>query len=98
MRFRFRGYDRDTGKLICGHIHAPRITHVGDLAYCNTGDWVENCSALLEHETGDFELIRHDGTVIDRLAAHRSTARGVAAPGPASLSQPAQLEPEILIA
>lgn len=55
--------------IICGHIHAPRIVEVGDLAYCNTGDWVENCSALVEYGDGGFELIRRDGYVIDRLAA-----------------------------
>lgn len=55
--------------IICGHIHAPRIVDVDGLAYCNTGDWVENCSALVEYHDGGFELIRHDGTVIDRLSA-----------------------------
>ncbi len=55
--------------IICGHIHAPRIMDINGLSYCNTGDWVENCSALVEYEDGGFELIRRDGRVIDSLPA-----------------------------
>jgi UDP-2,3-diacylglucosamine pyrophosphatase LpxH len=55
--------------IICGHIHAPRILEVDDLTYCNTGDWVENCSALLEYDDGSMELVRRDGTLIDRSPA-----------------------------
>jgi len=43
--------------VICGHIHVPRIDRFGDVTYCNTGDWVEHCSALIEHETGQLELV-----------------------------------------
>jgi UDP-2,3-diacylglucosamine pyrophosphatase LpxH len=84
--------------IICGHIHAPRIAHIENLAYCNTGDWVENCSALVEYVNGDFELIRHDGTVIGRLPTPRVPARGVAAAETAPVPQPGQLEPGFLIA
>lgn len=62
----------DCDGIICGHIHVPRITEVEGLTYCNTGDWVENCSALVEYEDGDFSLIRRDGTVIDQLPARPS--------------------------
>jgi UDP-2,3-diacylglucosamine pyrophosphatase LpxH len=63
--------------IICGHVHEPRIRGLGGLAYCNTGDWVENCSALVEYESGQFELVRHDGTVIAKL--DRVVGRGPAA-------------------
>jgi UDP-2,3-diacylglucosamine pyrophosphatase LpxH len=26
--------------------------------YCNDGDWVESCTALVEHETGELELLQ----------------------------------------
>ncbi len=65
--------DEKCDGIVCGHIHAPRIIKVGELAYCNTGDWVENCSALVEYDDGGFELIRRDGQVIDRLAASPRT-------------------------
>lgn len=55
--------------IICGHIHVPRIESLGDVAYLNTGDWVENCSALVEHTDGSFELVRGDGSVLGRLPA-----------------------------
>ncbi len=57
------------GGIICGHVHAPRIIEVGGLTYCNTGDWVENCSALVEHHDGSMELVRHNRQVIAHLPA-----------------------------
>lgn len=61
----------DTGcdGIICGHIHTPRIDQIGDIQYLNTGDWVENCSALIEQADGSFDLIRYDGKVISQLTA-----------------------------
>jgi UDP-2,3-diacylglucosamine pyrophosphatase LpxH len=44
--------------VICGHIHTPLIAARGDVTYCNTGDWVENCSALLEFDDGELRLVR----------------------------------------
>lgn len=43
--------------IICGHIHKPEIKMVGDISYMNTGDFVENCSALVEHHDGRWEII-----------------------------------------
>jgi len=75
---------RDEGcdGIICGHIHVPRIAQLDGVAYLNTGDWVENCSALVEYEDGGFDLIRSDGKLIDRLAA-RETVRPAAELPPA---------------
>ena len=44
--------------VICGHIHTPEIKNIGETRYMNCGDWVENCSALVEHHDGTWELIR----------------------------------------
>lgn len=46
---------------ICGHVHTPTILRRGPLTYCNTGDWVEHCSALLEYEDGRLELVYWNG-------------------------------------
>jgi UDP-2,3-diacylglucosamine pyrophosphatase LpxH len=27
------------------------------ILYCNDGDWVESCTALVEHATGELEII-----------------------------------------
>ena len=43
--------------VICGHIHTPRIADYGGLLYCNTGDWVENCTALVEYDDGALEIV-----------------------------------------
>ena len=43
--------------IVCGHIHHPEISQQQDLTYCNTGDWIENCSALTEDMQGNLELV-----------------------------------------
>lgn len=42
--------------VICGHIHSPGIEESDSVTYLNTGDWVENCTALVEHYDGSIEL------------------------------------------
>lgn len=49
--------------VVCGHIHRPEITTLNDIVYCNCGDWVESCSALVEHYDGSLELLRWADTV-----------------------------------
>lgn len=44
--------------VICGHIHHPRLRTIEDTHYVNTGDWVESCTALVEHLDGRLELLR----------------------------------------
>ena len=44
--------------VICGHIHHANISTINDIKYMNTGDWVESCTALVEHDSGKFEIIR----------------------------------------
>lgn len=47
--------------VICGHIHRPEIRQVGDVVYMNCGDWIENCTALVEDFTGKISLLNfHD--------------------------------------
>lgn len=45
--------------VICGHIHTPTIAEIFGIQYCNTGDWVENCTAFVEYDSGVLELIRY---------------------------------------
>jgi UDP-2,3-diacylglucosamine pyrophosphatase LpxH len=49
---------RGVDGLICGHIHKAAIYRIGDIHYCNDGDWVESCTALVEHHDGRFAIIR----------------------------------------
>ena len=43
--------------IICGHIHHPAIQDMQGVQYINDGDWVESCTALVEHFDGSLELI-----------------------------------------
>jgi UDP-2,3-diacylglucosamine pyrophosphatase LpxH len=42
--------------VICGHIHKPGVVTSGGMTYFNTGDWVENCTALVEDNDGSIRL------------------------------------------
>ena len=42
---------------ICGHIHFGNLREVDGLLYLNDGDWVEHCTALVEHLDGAMELL-----------------------------------------
>lgn len=44
--------------VICGHIHTPVIKDIDGLTYLNCGDWVDSCSAIIEHADGRMELIQ----------------------------------------
>ncbi len=43
--------------VICGHIHQAAIKSIDGTDYYNTGDWVESCTAIVEHHNGSMELI-----------------------------------------
>ena len=43
--------------VVCGHIHVPVVRQLGGATYYNCGDWVESCSALVEHADGRMELL-----------------------------------------
>jgi UDP-2,3-diacylglucosamine pyrophosphatase LpxH len=51
--------------VVCGHIHKPELTEdfaagadgAAGLVYANCGDWIENCTAIVEHVDGALELI-----------------------------------------
>jgi UDP-2,3-diacylglucosamine pyrophosphatase LpxH len=42
--------------VVCGHIHHAEIRDVQDVTYYNCGDWVESCTALIEHFDGRIEV------------------------------------------
>ena len=43
--------------VICGHIHHAAIETFGGISYINTGDWVESCTAVVEHFDGRMEIV-----------------------------------------
>lgn len=46
--------------IICGHIHKAANLNFSGVNYLNTGDWVESCTALVEHLDGRMEIIEWD--------------------------------------
>lgn len=60
--------------VICGHIHSAVIKVIGGVTYINCGDWVDSCTAILEHMDGSMELV-HWSEFDDHpalLAAHET--------------------------
>ncbi|MBB3910775.1 UDP-2,3-diacylglucosamine diphosphatase [Sphingomonas desiccabilis] len=49
--------ERGVDGVVCGHIHTAEIRRIGDVTYYNDGDWVESCTALVEHADGRMALI-----------------------------------------
>ena len=43
--------------IVCGHIHCAVIKDIGGVAYVNCGDWVDSCTAIVEHLDGRLELV-----------------------------------------
>ena len=52
--------------VICGHIHHPEIKELinehGQVTYLNSGDWVENLTAL-EYNDGEWSLYKHEDAI-----------------------------------
>ena len=72
---------RGVDGVVCGHIHRPELrtiaTGAGTVLYANCGDWVENCTALVEHWDGRLEVVRWTG----RLDAARPVPEAPAVSG-----------------
>jgi UDP-2,3-diacylglucosamine pyrophosphatase LpxH len=48
---------RGVDGVICGHIHKAEMREIGGTLYINDGDWVESCTALVEHMDGKLEIL-----------------------------------------
>ena len=48
---------RGVDGVVAGHIHTAEIREIDGVAYYNDGDWVEGCTALVEHFDGRMELL-----------------------------------------
>jgi UDP-2,3-diacylglucosamine pyrophosphatase LpxH len=63
--------------VVCGHIHKAELRKIDSLLYCNDGDWVESCTALVETLEGKLEILHWTGAgttpavrnTVDRQAA-----------------------------
>ncbi|SJM94108.1 putative Metallo-dependent phosphatase [Crenothrix polyspora] len=63
--------------IICGHIHHAGIVELETgKTYCNCGDWVESCTALVEDTTGQLAIVHwleDSQRLLDQAAALQSS-------------------------
>ena len=74
------GVNRNVDGVICGHVHHAEIKKYDNILYINTGDWVESCTALVEHKGGRLELLDciRDKSLISEssnIIAHESLSK-----------------------
>ncbi len=76
---------RAVAGVVCGHVHKPEIRTIEGVQYFNDGDWVESCSALVEHMDGRMELVhwaerrQFDPLTIKRRVAPRAAGKAAIA-------------------
>lgn len=70
--------ERGVHGVVCGHIHTAEIRQIGDVTYYNDGDWVESCTALVEHADGRMALIDWHAEVAATAAAEAHTVGAMA--------------------
>jgi len=61
---------RGVDGVVCGHIHTAEMRDIAGVAYYNDGDWVEGCTALVEHFDGRMEVLHW----ADEIAARKVVA------------------------
>ncbi|MCE9591205.1 MAG: UDP-2,3-diacylglucosamine diphosphatase [Planctomycetes bacterium] len=57
--------------VVCGHIHKAESKTVHGVSYFNCGDWVEGCSALVEHDDGRVEVIDAEA-ILTKIEAEKA--------------------------
>jgi UDP-2,3-diacylglucosamine pyrophosphatase LpxH len=86
-----RGFDG----VICGHIHHAEIKEINGVAYMNDGDWVESCTALVEHWDGRWEIItwikENDDVATDTNSSSREQSAGRSRKNRTNIQGPDQL-------
>ncbi len=64
---------RGVDGVVCGHIHTAEHRMIHGIEYWNDGDWVEGCTALVEHFDGRMEVL-HWADEIAIRELHRVSA------------------------
>ena len=60
---------RGVDGVVCGHIHTAEFRTFDGIEYYNDGDWVEGCTALVEHFDGRMEILHWLEEIAKREAA-----------------------------
>ncbi|HEX7848242.1 MAG TPA: UDP-2,3-diacylglucosamine diphosphatase [Sphingomonas sp.] len=59
---------RGVDGVVCGHIHTAEYREIHGILYYNDGDWVEGCTALVEHFDGRMEVLHWADEIEGRQA------------------------------
>lgn len=62
---------RGVDGVVCGHIHNAEMREIDGIQYYNDGDWVEGCTALVEHFDGRMEVLHWADEVAARGAGEQ---------------------------
>lgn len=69
--------DAGVDGVVCGHVHQAGIAEMDGVLYCNDGDWVENCTALVEDRHGELSLVAWPQVAVE-IESFTVTVREVA--------------------
>jgi UDP-2,3-diacylglucosamine pyrophosphatase LpxH len=72
---------RGADGVVCGHIHNAEIKTIEGVLYCNDGDWVESCTALIEDARGRLEIVQWTSFARERKSVLRQGPRPALAHG-----------------
>ncbi len=74
--------------VVCGHIHKAEARTADGLDYFNCGDWVESCTALVEHDDGKIQIV--DGlALVEQLREQERAMKAATAAKPDDAHRPA---------
>ena len=76
--------------VICGHIHSAALKQIDGITYINCGDWVDSCTAVIEHRDGRMELVdwgNSDGRAEAELPAAAWSSEAAGTPRPREVAE-----------
>lgn len=83
--------ERKVDGVICGHIHAAAIREAGGVVYINCGDWVDSCTAIVEHQDGRMELVHWGAKPVTAAPLPAQAELPLGRPAPSREPEPAPL-------
>lgn len=70
---------RGVDGVVCGHIHNAEMREIEGIDYYNDGDWVEGCTALVEHDDGRMEVLHWADEIAKREEREQDVRARIAA-------------------
>lgn len=86
---------RGVDGVICGHIHHAEMREIDGVLYVNDGDWVESCTAVVEHGDGKLEILEWAKLARWSMLDRKNTAEPRPALAPEPVLEPV-LEPALM--